>query len=261
MFVGELIFYSGINGIPIFIDVWEEPDFDLLIEKMKNFKIYYVTSLDVYTRIKKKAPESNAYYMPLSVPDKYYSEGFEKYSSKKIDVIQMGRKNEILHNWMLRFVSEHPDVEYFYSQQSSNHSDLVYLSTKGQKLEGLGNREAFCKTLGSAKISLVSSPNSDGSRKNANGIDYPTPRFYESAALGCYILGRYGNNEEFNQLHLSECCPNIEDYDSFRKAIQDGLRIDRMSLFERNKSFIIQNLTSERVKKVLHDYERLSNGE
>lgn len=256
MFVGELIFYSGINGIPIFIDVWEETEFKLLIEKMKGFKLYYVTSLDVYHRIKKMEPESNVHYMPLSVPDQYYSENFEKYCDKTIDVIQMGRKNRLLHQWMLQYSSLHSNVEYFYSEQTSNDSDLVYVSTKGRQLEGLGCRTEFIKTLGSARISLVSSPNADGSRSNANGIDYPTPRFYESAALGCSIVGRYGDHEEFSQLHLSDYCPNVQDYDSFAAAIDRGLQIERTVLFKQNQGFITQNLTSMRAKQVLQDMKK-----
>ena len=89
MFPGEISAYfeNDNNLVPIFLDVWSDYDFENVIRRTKNLKIFYVTSRDVYNRIKLKSPSSNVYYMPLSISDKYYSENFAKYRDKKIDVL------------------------------------------------------------------------------------------------------------------------------------------------------------------------------
>lgn len=252
MFVTELKYYSGYNGIPIFIDVWGDQEIDFVISKMKNVQFYYVTSLDVYNRIKEKTSTDNVHYIRLSVPDKYYSNNYDNFITKKYDVIQMGRKNPYLHKWMLEYIKENPNVEYIYTDKTSGDSKIEYISTKNGIVGELNDREKFISMLSQSRISLVSSPAADNSRKNNGGIDYPTPRFYESAALGCYMIGRYTPNDEC--LCLCDVCKNIQTYEEFKYEVGKGLSSDRRSLFISYKDFIESNITSERAKQISEEY-------
>lgn len=129
--------------------------------------------------------------MPLSVSDKHYAPNFERYH-KTIDVIQFGRRDPILHEYMLRYSAEHKDVDYVYSVSGGKRSE--YLSTIRGTIGSISGRDSFIQTLASAKISLVSSPGMDENQPITYGVSFPTPRFYESAILGCALIGRYPDN-------------------------------------------------------------------
>lgn len=257
MFVKELRFYSNVNGIPIFIDVWGNQEIEYIVEKTRGFSLFYVTSIDVYNKIKELDVTSHVHYMPLSVPDKYFSKDFARYHEKSIDVIQMGRKNPLLHKWVLKYVASHPDVEYVYTEKTSNDAQMEYISTKRGNIGSLKGREEFIHTLSSSRISLVSSPAIDNPKRNMFGIDYPTPRFYESAALGCALIGRYTENEESNRLKLNSVCPNVTSYEMFSSEVDKALAIPVDTLYSANSSFIFSNLTSRRAIQITEDLNKI----
>ena len=70
----------------------------------------------VYKELKKRNCR-NVFFFPLSISDKYVSGNI---NSKTIDVIQFGRKNRKLHEYMLRICKKNPDIEYIY-QISGKH--------------------------------------------------------------------------------------------------------------------------------------------
>ena len=107
--------------------------------------------------------------MHLSVSDRYFSPNFEKYRRKTIDVIRIGRRDPLLHEYMLRYANEHKDIEYVYSPEGK-YSD--YLSTTRGNIGEIDSRDNFINTLASAKVSLVSPP----------GMDRKIPRDMESAS-------------------------------------------------------------------------------
>ena len=242
------------NGVPIFMDVWSDRDIEYIVEKTTKLQLFYCTSLEVYNRIKSMDKRSRVKYIPLSVSDMYFSENFLKYK-KSIDVIQIGRKNPVLHDFMMQYVKEHNEVEYVYNKNSNDSGLAEYSSTKKGHIGHIGGREEFIRTLSSAKVSLVSTPAIDNSRKDANGIDFLTPRFYESAVLGCVLIGRYGENEETER--ISSICPNIKTYRQFSMEMDKALSISNIELYEREKNFIKENLTSCRAFKIEKDIKSL----
>jgi len=254
MFPKEMRAGGGIpiNCVPVFIDIWQDADIDFILEKTKNLHLFYCTSMEVYYRIKERCPESLVKYMPLSVSDRYFSKDFSAYRSKDIDVIQLGRRNDVLHDFMMRYVKEHPQVEYVYTNGIMHDNVFEYESTKRGNIGTIRNREHFINTLASAKVSLVSTPAIDGSRKNANGIDLLTPRFYESAILGCAMLGRYGQNEE--TARLVGICPHIVDYEQFIVEMDRALTISPKLLYSRYERFIYDNLTVRRAEQIKEDW-------
>lgn len=242
------------NIIPIFMDVWTDEQIDMIIDKTRTLKLFYCTSVEVYQRIKNKDNSNKVRYIPLSVSDIYFSNRFSRYR-KSIDVIQVGRRNQILHEYMMQFVTEHPEVEYVYTSDIRHNELLEYVSTKRGNMGVIMGREEYVKKLSSAKVSLVSTPAIDGSRKCANGVDFLTPRFYESAVFGCTMIGRYRLNEETKR--IQEFCPNILSYEQFSEEMNKALAIGADELYHRTERFITNNLTSCRARQIVADLNEL----
>ncbi|MBR0278715.1 MAG: hypothetical protein IJQ75_01875 [Synergistaceae bacterium] len=251
----EILACDQKNCIPIVIDAWNDGGVKYLVDSTKNLKLFYVTSRYIYDHIKAENPNSNIRYMPLSVSDKHYSPNFERYRSKTVDVIQFGRKDPILHEYMLRYSAEHQNVDYVYSEEGKR-SD--YLSTIRGNIGPVSGRYSFMQTLESARVSLVSSPGMDKNQPITYGVSFPTPRFYESAVLGCSLIGRYPNNEEFRELNMSRYCPNITSYEQFVHELERALAMTPEELYAQNHDFIINSLTSKRAEQIRKDLEALT---
>lgn len=244
-----------LNGIPIFMDVWTDEHVEYIVQKTRDLQLFYCTSLEVYRKIKEKDYHSVVKYMPLSVSDLYFSENFSRYKRKSIDVIQVGRRNQVLHEYMMRYVEKYPQIDYVYTNGIAHNELIEYVSTKRGNIGTIVDRENYIKVLSSAKVSLVSTPAIDGSNRLANGIDFLTPRFYESAILGCAMVGRYGVNEETAK--ISAIIPNITTYDQFIMEMDRALSMGSEELYHREESFIKENLTTCRATQIENDIKAL----
>ena len=253
MFVGELSEYIGKNCLPVFIDVWTKDELSDIVRRTKDFKIFYVTSRDIYNRVKAKAPSSNVRYMPLSIADKYHSQNFAAYRNKYIDVFMPGRGNPVLHKYMLRYADEHKNIKYVY-----RHSNWECKSTDGSISLKAADRAGYMNILASSRVSLLGCSGIDNAREGSNGICFVTPRFYESAVMGCALIGRYPDNQEFTELNMRKYCPNITSYEQFCEALEHALAQTPEELYAQNHDFIINSLTSKRAEQILHDLEALT---
>lgn len=230
--------YVAKGNIPIFLDATADTA-DNVIRATKRIPVFFVTCFNYYNLLVSKGCE-NAAFMPLSISDKYVT---EKAPSKTIDVLQFGRKNGILHDWMMQYCTENLGVEYVY--QTGDRS-LTYTSTIRGNIGKFNDRNEYMAMMKSAKVSLVSSPGCDQT-KNFGGIDFITPRFYESVACGCHLVGRYTENEETELLNLSSVCPNVKTYDEFCEVI-NKLLTNRTEVTMEEKNFLKLNCTSKRAE-------------
>lgn len=169
--------YKFKSIIPIYLDVHKKWK-DKIISDTRKLPIYFVTSLDLYEDIKKTESNSECVYLPLSVSDIYYAQRIPK---KSVEVVQLGRKNRILHEFMLKYC-ETKDVNYIFNNNGT------YNSTKNGNIGQLSTRQEYMSLLTKARVSLVSTPAVDGD-KDFGGYDFFTPRFYESAISYCYMIG------------------------------------------------------------------------
>ena len=178
--------YTYPNFIPIFLD-FSIDMVDEIFEATKNLPFFWVTCISIYEKLKEKT--TKVHYIPLSISDKWISQTVKV---KDIDVIQFGRKNAILHEYMLNYCKSHPNVEYVF--QTSDGS-LTYTSTIRGNMGRFDTRVEYMKMISRSRVSLVSTPAID-SGKDFGGIDFFTPRFYESAAQYCHLIGRYTDNSD-----------------------------------------------------------------
>ena len=243
--------YTQKNFIPIFLD-FTCSEIDKIVDATKSLPFFYVTCYALYEEILNRKCD-NVRYIPLSISDKYYS---AEIPEKRVDVIQFGRKNEVLHNFMLEYCSKHPEVEYVYQ---SDGVKLTYVSTQRGDLGSVETRKEHLQFMSECKVSLVSSPAVDGTRSFGEGIDFISPRFYESAVNYCYMLGRYTENEEANILQVSSVCENVKSYEQFESCLDAYLGVEEFSKKQEFNDFLKKNLTSERCKKIKADIECYKN--
>lgn len=243
--------YTQKNNIPIFLDFPYSAIDDIIIATEK-IPVFFVTCYDIYKEMLKRNCK-NVRFIPLSISDKYYS---KQIPTKEIDVIQFGRKNETLHNYMLEYCKTHNNVDYVYQKDGQQ---LTYFSTQKGDLGRFDTRKAYFEFMSKCKVSLVSSPAIEGKRNFGPGVDFITPRFYESAVNYCYMLGRYTENEEANILNIASVCENIKSYEQFEECLDKYLESKEFSKKTVYDEFIEKNITSERCKVIKEQILNIQN--
>ncbi|SDO97983.1 hypothetical protein [Selenomonas ruminantium] len=235
------------NIIPIFLD-FPINMIDDITRVTKGLPVFFVTCKDIYNILSSNGVK-NVRYMPLSISDKHVQSDVPK---KTIDVIQFGRKNNVLHDYMLKYCKERPNVEYIYQ---TDNGTLTYISTTRGIIGKFDSRDEYFDLIKSSKISLVSTPGFDNSRTADFGnIDFVTPRFYESAASFCHMIGRYTSNDETTDLRLSDVCPNVSSYSEFANLVDAYLSEDYDWHIQRE--FVNSNLTSLRAEYIINEIEK-----
>ena len=247
----DVLYFQRENCVPIFCDIWNN-NLEFVAKKMRSGTLFFVTSLDVYDKLKGIDSNLNVHYIPLSVSDKWVSNQTNKNSTR---MIQVGRKNELLHKWALQYVQENPNIEYVFTSYNGTLGNLEYVNTNGQIIGTADTREEYISLLSSARISLVSSPGIDTDDETRIGISFPTPRFYESAAVGCEMIGRYADNKEFKIQKVDTVCPNISTYDEF-KLSADRIFLNKSMDETQRQAFIQMHITSTWIEDLVRGIEQ-----
>lgn len=236
---------SKMKLIPIFVDT-PTSSYNALRRLGKIFPIYYVTSYETFEHLAQF--HENVRFLPFSVPEIWK---LNRIPDKQLDVLQIGRKNPLLHKWMLRMASEN-GIEYVY--QMIEDGVLNYWSTKDGLIGDFRDRQKYVTLLRGARVSLVSSGGIDGSRKGFD-IDPVTVRFFESAVNYCYMIGRYPReSKDFKYTRMSEIVIRVEDERTFRKQLIDCL--DKpFNLKEEYDSVIASNATRHIALVIKRDLE------
>ncbi|MBR0149745.1 MAG: hypothetical protein IJP89_00110 [Synergistaceae bacterium] len=252
MNVPETPAFVGSSCLPIFLDIWSDWEINEVARLTRGFKLFYLTSRDAYNRMRALHPSSNVHYMPLSIADKYHSENFTAYRNKTIDVIQAGRRNPVLHEYMMKYAREHGDIEYVYREKG------IYVSTSSAKTWPTKTRSDYMGLLAASRVSLTGCSGVDNAREDTCGICTVTPRFYEAAVSGCALISRYPDNEEFRELNAARYFPNITSYEHFTECLERALSQTPEELYAQNHDFIANSLTSRRAEQVKKDIEALT---
>ncbi|AKI96631.1 hypothetical protein [Kosmotoga pacifica] len=233
--------------IPIIIDFWKH-HIKFFLRNYSSAKIIILTSFEVidflqgiYHELGGKHPE--LLYLPLSVSDKWFTNDAP---SKSIDIIQIGRKNPLLHEWALKLTEEFPKIEYVF--QKNINGVLHYQSTRNGLMGSFNDRKSYMKLLSQCKVSLVSSPGMDNSR-NTGGFNPVTPRFFESAVSYCFMVGRYPRNKDFAFCGVNKVCQIPNSYNEFRDLVLEGLN-NGPSYYDSLRNFSKMHLTSVRAKEL-----------
>lgn len=236
-------FIENNHLIPIVMDLYQK-DFELFRTCAARFPLVYVTSLQVHREMC-NAGLDNIRYLPFSVADKYLA---WSRPPKEIDLIQFGRTNPLLDEFMLHFLKRHTEIEYVTTCRLNGK--IFFHSNKVGVLYESASRSIFMHTLARAKISLVSTPGMDNSRET-NGLDAVSPRFYESIAARCHMVGRIPDNDEIELLGIRPLCSNINHFEEFEETVIQLLHTECNQ--NAYNSFLQRNVTSQRAKIILND--------
>ena len=234
------------NIIPIYLD-FSMDVVDQILRATPKLPAYFVACMDIYDELVKRGSK-NVHFIPQCVSDRYYS---KEIPVKDIDMIQIGRRNPVLHEYALKYCEEHPGTEYIYQ---SNGGTLTYISTTRGEIGRFAGREEFVDMMRRSRISLVSTPRSDGCRDVFGGADLVTARFYESAVFYCRMIGRYTPNRETETVNLSSVCPLASTYEDFARMADEYLASDIASdpdTLASYRKFIEANLAGVRAEEIM----------
>jgi hypothetical protein len=240
------------NSVVVLLDVFTD-SIDMIPKWFKN-NLIFVTNIEVLNYFKSHPIHNKLRYIPLSISDQYYD---NEIPEKKIDVLQMGRQNVVLHDWMLKLVEKHPEVEYVYAKKE-NGINVYFSTTKGLLPDKTDTRQQFMDFLGCAKVSLLSAPGIDGGELlRTGGFNPVTPRFYESAVKYCYMVGRYPDTPDFIKNNISSVCERSDNYEDFEKMILKMIKtpFDQKAKYD---IFIKQHLTSTVAETMKHSLDKLN---
>lgn len=198
--------------IPIVMDLWRD-DFSDFLTIAPRFRLIFVTNLQAYEELSPRL--SNLRYLPFSLADQYLN---LPVPTKDIDIIQYGRRNPLLDQFMDQLLVNHPEIHYVTTDSFDQGKTIhIHSNTCGDMGES-DSRRTFMTLLDRCKISLVSTVGMDGSRATG-GIDPVSPRFLESMAAGCHLVGRIPDNKEFRTTGIAEVCHHVTSYQQFEQLV------------------------------------------
>ncbi|WP_276373177.1 hypothetical protein [Chryseolinea sp. H1M3-3] len=241
---GVYSFYTRNNVIPIIIDFWKHEDLRRLESVFAICPVVFVTSREVYDYLKEAGVKLTIELLSLSLPDKYFNQSDGLF--RDIDIIQMGRSNATLDEFMTQYLKDYPATHYVCAKKTGNNVNIV--SNKSGVLGVFKNREDFIGLLKRSKVSLVSAPGLDEDKVRTGGFAPVTPRFLESAACGCKLIGIYPDNADFNHYGIKEVCVSVKNYDQFKNILTSYLEAKTIP---DHGAFLQKHLTSKRANEML----------
>lgn len=212
--------------LPVIMDLWEN-DIEPFMQHSVHFELLFVTSFKAFTMLREHGC-SKVVYLPYSFPDQYLSDSLPP---KDVDIIQFGRTNPVLDGYMSRLLQRYPHLNYVTTVQ--HDGKIHFHSSQHGLLEASDTRQKFMTMLGRSTISLVSTAGMDGSR-DTGGFDPVSPRFYESVAGYCRLIGRFPHNEEFVFLGFEQIAERVESYYQFEALVLNylGRPFDRLAEYQ-----------------------------
>jgi hypothetical protein len=240
---GVYSFYSRNNVVPIIIDFWKHENIKRLESIFHLSPVVFVTSREVYNYLSEIGVKINFKLLPLSLPDKYLKTTIP--TERNIDIIQIGRSNNTLNEYMNEFLKDFPDTHYVSVRK--NGTDLQVVSNKSGVLGVFKERAEFINLLKQARISLVSAPGMEDDKSRTGGFSPVTPRFLESAACGCKLIGIFPANADFEHYGIMDVCVSVSNYDQFKQLANQYLADKTGPDYT---AFLKKHLTSKRADEL-----------
>lgn len=242
----ELRYYSGNTQlIPIVMDLWRE-NFAEFVQQAPCFKLVFVTNLQAFRELSSLVP--NLRHLPFSLADQYLNCSS---TTKDFDIIQYGRRNPLLDKFMACLLEKHPDIHYVTTEAFEDEKKVRLYSNKLGCIGESDSRSRFMDIVSRSRISLVSTVGMDDSR-DTGGIDPVSPRFIESLAAGCHLVGRIPDNEEFATTGIGRLCHHVETYPQFESTVLTLLH-QKNTVLNQGQNILPERLTSTLPARILDE--------
>ncbi len=233
------------NDVPIVLDVWGDVNIDIINKAYSKSKIVYLTSLEVLNFLKGKVNFVMKHF-PVTLPDQYYlgsaktQENQELIARKDIDILQIGRGNDVLDKWVKQYLIDYPETHYVYQELIG---DKIFMkSNQFGILSERKNRADYFDLLRRAKVSPYSSAGIDAGFERTSGFNALTPRLLECMSQFNYVIARYADNEEYAP--VKDFIINCDTYEIFRSNLNRYLTKGDDDFFAKTDEFLKKNLTS-----------------
>lgn len=238
------------NVVPCIIDYLLRSKIDL-----QNFyrdygrnPVVLISSREAYSFLMENDCPLNIAHWALSLSDRYLIEPATKFK-KEYDCMIVGRANQILKNWMLRYADVHPGFSFV-----CKGKDGRYVSSRDEDLDDcFKTRDGYMQMLRKAKVGLYSTPSIDAGRLDMNDFNQVTPRFLEYVACGCRVIARYPDNPDTRYYELPDLAPHVEAYEQFAAYMDQAL--EEPADMRKYAQYLQKHYTSIRAKELVRILE------
>lgn len=240
------------------IDAWE-PLLPTLAKYSERFDIVLVAYSDSIKKLKKMvSPDKMKKFFVF--PVFLDSEIYENYQQveKKVQLFQMGRKNELLHEWALRY-SDETGCSYIFME---NDERGIYYTDHSKKVnfgkwDGEAHKLSFnrlIKLISSSYISLVSPRNIDNPEITGN-ISPLSCRYLESAVCNAIPVGFAPTSNEYSLAFPEDFTLVPKNYTEFKEICNKIIQNNsfRETLCKRNREYVINNHSAKTRLKELRN--------
>lgn len=218
-----------------------------IVEELQ-IDILFVSSRQSTVSLQKLCGKTRVVWVPEGCKAEDYC--YKHQLDKKIDVLQLGRRYDLLHNQIYPFFRK-KKIVYLYE---INRGQIIF-PTRSEFLEGLG----------SSKISICF-PQSTTNPKYAEGVNTMTNRYLQSMASKCLVVGESAEEMKalfpYNpviELDMDRSAQQIEqillDYDSYQDLIEENFRQVKINhTWQRRwKDWILPVLQKGKITEFNHD--------
>ena len=226
------------NKISVYCyDVWE-PEFDDWQKSFDSIGFDYIFFgfKQSYEHYKKLG--YNAYWVPLSGDFEIFKPGKEK---KTRLFIQMGRRNDALHEKILAYLKEH--------NLEDNRENYVYRKDRNERI--FPDIHELAKEIGKTKY-FVCVPKYYENFKRTGNINSTICRYYEGMACKTMLLGM--KSSSFDELFPYKAMISFNDGEDFDKEIEyyETHPEEYNAIVDRNYEYIMKHHTwGNRVEQIL----------
>jgi len=241
----DILGFYKTKGVKIafIIDAWES-SIEYIAENIDLADIILIAYQDSINFLEKQIPQKSMEKVHL-FPNFITSNAYPAKSAKKIyDMIQVGRKNNILHKWAKEYSRK---KGYSYLFQKRNQRGMYYLENRNWEAENYQlSYQSLIKVLSQSKIAMVSPPNRADSKRTGR-ISPLTHRYLEAAMCRAVTVGFTPNSGEYARHFPKDFTIVPKDYGEFEK-ICDRLIENadlRSETAHKNRNYVLENHSVE----------------
>jgi len=225
--------------IAFIIDAWES-SIEYIAENIDLADIILIAYQDSINFLEKHISQKSmkkVHLFPNFINPKFYPNG----SKEKIyDMIQIGRRNDILHQWAKEYSRK---KGYFYLFQKRNQRGMYYLENRNWEAENYQlSYQSLIKVLSQSKIALVSPPDRADSKRTGR-ISPLTHRYLEAAMCQAITVGFAPTGGEYARHFPKDFTIVPRDYGEFEKICDRLIENTdlRSKIAHKNRNYVLEN--------------------
>jgi len=237
----DILRFYKTKGIKIafIIDAWES-SIEYIAENIDLADIILIAYQDSIHFLRKHLSHEKmkkVFLFPNFINPKVYP---NESKEKLYEMIQIGRRNDILHQWAKEYSRK---KEYSYLFQKRNQRGMYYLENRDWEAENYQlSYQSLIKVLSQSKIALVSPPDRADSKRTGR-ISPLTHRYLEAAMCQAAMVGFTPTGGEYVNHFPKDFTIVPKDYREFEEICDRLIDDDnlRTEISHKNRNYVIEN--------------------